>query len=83
MIAQVRDAQAAYVNAARRMTALRPPAAGARVHRRLTAIYGATADKLARLLARRPFSPGRANTILANAHEKGDMRYGDVFTIPH
>jgi len=64
VIVQVHGAQAAYAKAARRMAALRPPTAAARVHRQLTTIYGAAADKLARVLARKPFNPGRANTIL-------------------
>jgi hypothetical protein len=53
-----------------------------RVQRDLAQIYRTTAERLARVLGRKPFSPGRANTIMMAVHERGDARYGDVFTIP-
>jgi hypothetical protein len=74
--------RAAYATAARRLAALRPPAAAVVKQGRLVALYRATAQQLGQVLGAHRFSSDRANSIAIAGHEQGGKLYGDLFTIP-
>jgi len=77
------DVQVALDDAAHAMKTLRPPAAAARLHRKLTRIWHDGAEHFDRLLSRRRFDSAAASAL---AHrylwDRMESLYSDIFTLP-
>jgi hypothetical protein len=81
-IRRARELQHAYATAAKRLSAITPPAVGAAAQRRLVNVWSGVAAGLAKAIEHQPFHYGKAYEIAAAAEQPTAQAYNDILTLP-